>query len=108
MEVFDKSLSIRNIIDGFPSAITWSITYPINQIIEFISHNLRIENSGYLVFRAVNKLDRGWRWHDTIRNGRGATRFQKRAMKDWVKPHVCWKVKTKGCIINPCRDEKRT
>ena len=107
MEVFDKSLSIRNIIDGFPNAITWRITYPINQIIEFISHNLRIENN-YLLFRAVNKLYRGRRWHDTIRNGRSATRFQKGAMKDWVKSHVCCKIKTKGDIINTRCDKKRT
>ena len=98
--VFDKSLTIRNIIEGFPSAITRRIAYPINQIIELISHNLWIENSNYLVFKAINKFDKGRRWHDTIRNGRGATRFQKRSMKDWVKLHVCWKIKTKGGIVN--------
>ena len=108
MEVFDKSLSIRNIIEGFTNAITWRITYPINQIIEYNSHNLRIENSSYLVFRAFNKLDRGRRWHDTIRNGRDATRFRKGAMKDWVKPHVCWKIKTKCDIVNTRCDKKRT
>ena len=108
MEVFHTSFNIRNIIDGFPSAITWRISYPINQIIEFILHNFRIENSNYLVFRAVNKVYRGRRWHIMIRNGRGVTRFQNGAMKDWVKPHVCWKIKTKGDIVNTRCDKKRT
>ena len=68
MEVVDKSLSITNIIDRFPSAITQRIAKQINEIIELVAHNLRIENSSYLIFRAVSKLDKRRRWHDTIRN----------------------------------------
>ena len=68
MEVVDKSLSITNIIDGFPSAITRSIAKPINEVIELVAHNVRIKNSSYFVFGAVSKLDRRRRWHDTIQN----------------------------------------
>ena len=70
MEVVDKSLSITNVINRFSSAVTQRIAKaePINEIIELIAQNLRIENSSYLVSRAVNKLDRRRRWHDTIRN----------------------------------------
>jgi hypothetical protein len=86
MEVVDQSLSITNIIDGFPCAITGGIAQPINEIIQLVAHNFRIENGGYLVLRAVSKLEGRWGRHDTIGNRVGVTRLQKRAMKDGMKP----------------------
>ena len=58
MEVVDKSVSITNIIDRFPSAITRRISKPTNEIIKLVAHNLKIENNNYLVFGAISKLDR--------------------------------------------------
>ena len=85
MEFVNKSLSVSN---RFPSAISQRIAYPIHQIIDLVAHNFRIANNSYVVFGAVNKLDGRRRWNNTIRNGRDVARFQKRAMKDGVKPHV--------------------
>ena len=59
---------IGKICCRFSSSIIRCIAYPINQVIQLISHDFRCENGSNLKFKSFQELNRWWGICKTTQN----------------------------------------
>ena len=95
MRCSDHVRGIGKISCRFPSSIMGCIAYPINQVIQLVSHDFRIENDNNLKFESFQELNRWWWICNMTRRSTCGVRFQKGYMKHRMKTHVRREAKTK-------------